>query len=102
MSIGGLGVIGPVPVDLLAMLLLSWPSDDLLFIWDLISSILRCVFLILMHDSRVSPAMSFQFALLLTSWSSLSCSINRLRKNVSSLRRGSGLCAITRSSGVFP
>ena len=34
----GLGVVGPLLVDLLALLLLSWPFDDLLFIWALMQS----------------------------------------------------------------
>ena len=84
------------------LLLLSWLSDALLLIWALISSILCCVFLILMRDSKVSLDLSFRFALLLTSWSLRFCSVNRLRKNASSLRRGSGLCAIPCFSGVFP
>ena len=89
---GGLGVMGPLLVDLLALLSLSWPSDALLLIWFLMSSILRCVFLILVRASKVFLALSFRFSLLLTSW----------RKNVSSLRSGSGLCAITWFSGVLP
>ena len=101
-SLGGLGVMGPLLVDLLVLLSLSWLSNALLPIWDLISSILHCVFLVLMRASRVSLDLSLRFALLLTSWSSRSCFINRLRKNVNSLRRGSGLCAITRYPGVFP
>ena len=100
-SVGGLGVTGPLLVDLLVLLLLSWLSDALLLIWALILSILCCVFLILMRDSKVYLDLLFRFALLLTSWSLRFCSINRLRKNASSLRRGSGLCAIP-FSGVFP
>ena len=41
--VGGLGVAGPLLVDLLALLSLSWLSNALLLIWALISSILRCV-----------------------------------------------------------
>ena len=94
--------MGPLLVDLLALVWLSWPSDALLLIWALISSILCCVFLILMRDSKVSLALLFRFGLLLTSWRLRSCSINHLRKNATFLRRGSGPCAIIRFSGVFP
>ena len=59
----GLGVVDPLLVDLLALLSLSWPSDDLLFIWALRQSILSCVFLILLRGSKVSPALSSLFDL---------------------------------------
>ena len=76
--LGGLGVEGPLLVDLLALPLLSWQSNALLPIWDLILLILRCVFLVLMRISKVSLDLSLRFALLLTSWSSRSCFINCL------------------------
>ena len=57
-SVGVLGVVDPLLVDLLALLSLSWPSDDLLFIWALRQSIQSCVCLILMRGSKVSPALS--------------------------------------------
>ena len=100
--LGGLGVIGPLLVDLLVLPSLSRLSIPLLPIWDLISSILSCVFLVFIRASRVSLDLSLRFDLLLTSWSLRSCFINHLRKNDNSLRRGSGLCAITWYPGMFP
>ena len=101
-SLGRLGVMGPLLVDLLVLPSLSWLTIPLLPIWDLILSILSCVFLVLMRTSRVSfDLFFFWFDLLLTSWSSRSCFRNYLRKNDNSLRRGSGLCAITRYPGMF-
>ena len=94
-SVGGLGVAGPLLVDLLALLSLSWLSNALLLIWALMSSILLCILLVFTRASKVSLALSFRFALLLTSVTLRSCPINRLRRNANSLRRGSGLCAIT-------
>ena len=97
----GFDVVGPLLVDLLALLSLSWPSDALPFIWAVMRLILKLVSLILLRSYRVSPALSLRFVLLLMSRSSCSCSINCLRQNVSSLRRGSKICTITWPSGVF-
>ena len=99
---GVLAPVGPLLPDLLVLPSLSWLSIPLLPIWALISSIVRRVFLAFVRASRVSLNRSLRFALLLTSWSSRSCFINSLRKDTSSLRRGSGPCANTRWPEMFP
>ena len=70
-------------------------------IWSMMFSIARRVFLVLVRASNVSLERSLGSALLLMSASSHSCFTNTLRKKANSLR-GSGLCAITLWSELFP
>ena len=77
-SVGGLGVVAPLLADLLALLSLSGPSDDLLFVWARRQLILSCVSLHLLRASRVSLDLLSHLDLLLMSWSLRCCSINCL------------------------
>ena len=77
-SVGGLGVVAPLLVDLLALLSLSGPFNDLLFIWVLRQLILSCVSLHLLRASRVLLDLLSCFNLLLMSQSLRCCSVNCL------------------------